>query len=153
VIIYIAQDLIYDSGERLGLPPLPSSSQSESSEDNSIQENTHTVEESSDDQSVGPIPGSRKMGSEDPIQIDSSSEDNDFIVEDDDEGQNIALPMEYSINRAQPVEMSFKVVVQLFVHVACQSHHLRETYMEARLKGYFIHSSLQSLLILIALTR
>ncbi|PVF97780.1 hypothetical protein CPB86DRAFT_706347 [Serendipita vermifera] len=107
-------------------------------EEDSDQESTHITDEDSDGQPIRPIPGSHKAGSAaDPVQVDSGSEEDDFIVKDDEEEEIISLPMEYSMNRAQPVEISFKVVVQLFVHVACQSHHLRATYMEARLKGTY----------------
>ena len=134
-LVYQAAVFISRSSISLGLPPLPSSQSVSNSEDSSHE---NIVDEDSEGEPLKPIPGSHKIGSSsDPIQVDSSDEEDEFIVEDidDDDNQIASLPIEYSMNRAQPVEISFKVVVQLLVHVACQPHHLRATYMEARLKG------------------
>ncbi|KAG8838179.1 hypothetical protein FRC18_005943 [Serendipita sp. 400] len=114
-------------GQRLGLPSDPEESDDgESGSGNG----------SEDETSFKPIPGARKLGS--PISVESdeasSGGTEDFVVEDDgDNSVAMELPLQFSMHRAQPLAVSFKVFFQLLVHIACQPSHLREIYVKERL--------------------
>ncbi|KAG9055010.1 hypothetical protein FS842_003388 [Serendipita sp. 407] len=113
--------------QRLGLPSDPEESDDgESGSGNG----------SEDETSFKPIPGARKLGS--PISVESdeasSGGTEDFVVEDDgDNSVAMELPLQFSMHRAQPLAVSFKVFFQLLVHIACQPSHLREIYVRERL--------------------
>jgi hypothetical protein len=107
------------------------------------------TEESSEEEVFMPLPGARKPGSKPNLRLEedesgsgseSESDDKntvnseDFIVEDEGDVQ-VVLPDQFSNLAAQPEERAFKVLFQLFVHVACQPAELRKEYMKARLKG------------------
>ena len=138
-LVCVAQTM---AGERLGL-------QRASSESNSSQESSYDAEnvitEDEVDTAFKPIPGARdptgkREKSCDPADDDSESGSDDtegFIVDDEDEGavQELDLPMQFSMSRAQPLALSFKVFFQFLVHVACQPPRLREAYIDARLSG------------------
>ena len=79
-----------------------------------------------------------------PFQQDSDSDDrggdgndndmDDFVVQDD--GSVIPdLPMAFSRHGHQDMRLDFKVVCQLFVHLAMMPMDERRTYMEKMLKG------------------
>lgn len=124
-------------GQRQGLPELPSSD-SQSSEEESENEIIELDSDGEEKTRYKPIPGARKgPQSSSPINLDSSSDDvENFIVDDEEEADGgISLPMQFSMTKAQPLGASFKVFFQLLVHVACQPNHLRVTYMKARLNG------------------
>lgn len=122
-------------GQRQGLPELPSSN-SESGDEGS-DEDIIELDSEGEEVRVKPIPGARKGDVQDsPAHEDSSSDEDEFIVEDDEGAQDVVnLPMQYSLSRAQPLVVSFKVFFQLLVHVACKPNHLRATFMKARLDG------------------
>lgn len=130
------------AGERLGLRKAPS--QSNSSQESSCDAENVTTEDEGDT-AFKPIPGARDLTgkrakSPDLADDDSESGSGDtegFIVDDEDEGavQELDLPVQFSMIRAQPLALSFKVFFQFLVHVACQPPHLREAYVNARLSG------------------
>jgi uncharacterized protein DUF4211 len=65
---------------------------------------------------------------------DSDNDMDDFVVQDD--GSVIPdLPMAFSRNSHQDTRHDFKVVCQLFVHLAMMAMNQRRTYMEGVLKG------------------
>jgi hypothetical protein len=76
---------------------------------------------------------------QDPQQEDSDGNDNDndmddFVVQDD--GSVIPdLPMAFSRHSHQDTGHDFKVVCQLFVHLAMMPMDERRAYMEEMLKG------------------
>jgi hypothetical protein len=130
------------AGERLGLRK--ASSQSSSSQESYYDADNATTEDEGDT-AFKPIPGARDLTgkgakSPDPADDDSESGSGDtegFIVDDEDEGavQELDLPLEFSMNRAQPLALSFKVFFQFLVHIACQPPHIREEHVNARLSG------------------
>ncbi|KAG8829951.1 hypothetical protein FRC17_005745 [Serendipita sp. 399] len=110
--------------QRLGLPPGPDSSENEATDENSS------------DAGFKPIPGARGPAGSSPVESDEASSvgTDDFVVEDDaGDSTTVELPLQFSMHRAQPLAVSFKVFFQLLVHIACQPSHLRESYVKERL--------------------
>ena len=71
---------------------------------------------------------------EDSDGIDSDNDMEDFVVQDD--GSVIPdLPMAFSRHSHQDTGHDFKVVCQLFVHLAMMPMDERRVYMEKMLKG------------------
>ncbi|TFK55040.1 hypothetical protein OE88DRAFT_1805440 [Heliocybe sulcata] len=60
--------------------------------------------------------------------------DDSFIVEDDSQVVTAELPSEFSMNTFQDLAHHFKIICQLFVHVAVQPPEKRHDYMETALK-------------------
>ncbi|KAH7914695.1 hypothetical protein BJ138DRAFT_1143392 [Hygrophoropsis aurantiaca] len=70
---------------------------------------------------------------------DEDDEDN-FIVKDDEKGpQATQLPVAFSMNTHQDLTHQFKIVCQLFVHMAVRPRYERRTFMEQmiRMEEYF----------------
>jgi hypothetical protein len=69
---------------------------------------------------------------------DSDSDTDDFVVQDD--GSVIPdLPMAFSRHSHQDTRHDFKVVCQLFVHLAMMPMDERREYMEKMLKGTILY--------------
>jgi hypothetical protein len=135
--ILFCHEIHTSTGQRQGLPELPSSN-SESSDERSDEEIIE-LDSEGEEVRVKPIPGARKGDVQDsPTNEDSNSDEDEFIVDDEEGAQDaFNLPVQYSMLKAQPLVVSFKVFFQLLVHVACKPNHLRETFMKARLDGMF----------------
>lgn len=76
---------------------------------------------------------------------DSDNDTDDFVVQDD--GSVIPdLPMAFSRHSHQDTGHDFKVVCQLFVHLAMMPMDERRAYMEKMLKGtiLYFHSAINS---------
>lgn len=79
------------------------------------------------------IPGQDSQ-QEDSDGNDSDNDMDDFVVQDD--GSVMPdLPMAYSRHSHQDIGHGFKVVCQLFVHLAMMPMDERRAYMEKTLKG------------------
>jgi hypothetical protein len=82
-----------------------------------------------DDERISPF--------QDPQDDDSNEDgddDDDFVVQDD--GAAIPeLPMAFSLHSHQDMSHDFKVVCQLFVHLAMIPMDERRTFMEEKLKS------------------
>ncbi|KAG1715708.1 hypothetical protein ID866_1471 [Astraeus odoratus] len=78
---------------------------------------------------------SEDSGSESDDDPTNSAEDDDFIVEDDSRGAlAIQLPAAFSMNTHQDLSHHFKVICQLFVHMAVRPPHERRPFMQHVLK-------------------
>jgi hypothetical protein len=128
---FILHEIHTGTGQRQGLPELPSSD-SESGEEGSDEEIIE-LDSEGEEVRVKPIPGARKGDVQDSPVNEEDSDEDEFIVDDEEDAVN--LPVQYSMQRAQPLVVSFKVFFQLLVHVACKPNHLRATFMKARLDG------------------
>lgn len=122
-----------DVGQRLGLPAEESSDEVSDEESDEDDEEVEEVEGQNGTR-FKPFRGSKPATEQaETIREHSNSDVDNFIEEDDEEVPE--LPMQFSSNRAQPLATSFKIVFQLFVHVACQQPHLREELMQSRLES------------------
>lgn len=90
---------------------------------------------SEDDDQVVPFQDSRPDdGNGDDYGDDNDNDMDDFVVQDD--GSVIPdLPVAFSRHSHQDTRHDFKVVCQLFVHIAMMPMDERRTYMEKMLKG------------------
>jgi hypothetical protein len=90
---------------------------------------------SEDDDQVVPFQGSQQDGGNgDDSGDDNDNDMDDFVVQDD--GSVIPdLPVAFSRHSHQDTRHDFKVVCQLFVHVAMMPMDQRRTYTEKMLKG------------------
>ncbi|KZT26355.1 hypothetical protein NEOLEDRAFT_1063304, partial [Neolentinus lepideus HHB14362 ss-1] len=93
--------------------------------------------EGEDDADV-PFEGARPSNLEDDYEASNNSRNDDevedsFIVEDDNQVVRTELPSEFSMNTFQDLAHHFKIICQLFVHVAVQPPHERHDYMDRAL--------------------
>lgn len=86
-----------------------------------------------DDLFVTPFAGAKPDTTDDGSHDDEDLPDDSFIVEDDDGPAE--LPMEYSMNTHQDLAHHFKIICQLFVHVAVQPPDERHAYMKETMKS------------------
>ena len=87
-----------------------------------------------DDDHVAPFQDSQQEDSDGDDRGDDNDDMDDFVVQDD--GTVIPdLPAAFSRHSHQDTRHDFKVVCQLFVHVAMMPMDERRTYMEKMLKG------------------
>ena len=83
-----------------------------------------------------PFFGARRDGTEDideGTSAQSRNDEDDFIVEDDSTAAN--LPAAFSMAARQDPAHLFKIVCQLFVHLAVRPANERHDYMEHILKS------------------
>jgi len=79
-------------------------------------------------------------GADDDLSNTITSDDDDFIVEDNVEGtQSINLPVAFSMNTHQDLTHHFKVICQLFVHMAVRPLPERRPFMKHVLKSKQLH--------------
>lgn len=69
---------------------------------------------------------------------DSEDEGLSGFIEEDS-GVALELPTEYSMNTFQDLMHHFKIICQLFVHLAVQDVDDRQSFMEQSLKGKLIY--------------
>lgn len=68
------------------------------------------------------------------------SGDDNFIVEDDERGGlTTRLPVAFSMGTHQDLAHQFKIVFQLFVHMAVRPTAERRPFMKKMLEGLFVH--------------
>ncbi|KAH7926318.1 hypothetical protein BV22DRAFT_1033035 [Leucogyrophana mollusca] len=98
----------------------------------------------SEGSNVTPFDGARPHRSEDDSSSGSeepqSQDEESFIVEDDENGpQATQLPVAYSMSTHQDLTHQFKIICQLFVHMAVRPKFERRTFMEQmlRVEEYF----------------
>jgi hypothetical protein len=71
---------------------------------------------------------------------EQTDEDEDFIVEDDEHGVSTTqLPIAFSMNTHQDLAHQFKIVCQLFVHMAVRSSPDRRPFMKKMLESMDVH--------------
>src|SRR5882762_5411368 len=103
-------------------------------------------QENSDGQHSLPFAGAKPTNSIDVDDLDddidqdnnktvSDSEAADFIVEDDSQVVAPRLPTAFSMNTHQDLAHHFKVICQLFVHLAVIPEKERRAFMEQTMKG------------------
>ena len=96
-----------------------------------------------DDQSTRSQGSQQDNGDQDRDNHGGSDEDediDDFVVQDD--GAVIPeLPMAFSLHGHQDMRHDFKIVCQLFVHIAMMPMNERREYMENILKGRCLYTS------------
>jgi hypothetical protein len=82
-----------------------------------------------------PFEGSRpeREGSATEDDAEQSDNESDFIVEDN--SAPVDLPGQFSRHRHRDLSENFKIVCQLFVHVALQPLKDRRLHMSQRLQG------------------
>ncbi|GJE90811.1 hypothetical protein PsYK624_069550 [Phanerochaete sordida] len=103
-----------------------------------------TSGEEEEEEDNGIIPGARPTHE---MSSDASEEEPEdeglsgFIEEDSN--QAIELPVEFSMNTYQDLMHHFKIICQLFVHLAVQPVDERREYMDARLKQEYFSVPLQ----------
>lgn len=94
---------------------------------------------------VRPFKGARPdrgEGSESPSGEDDG--DDNFIIEDDEQGGSTTrLPVAFSMNAHQDLAHQFKIVFQLFVHMAVHPTAERRPFMKKMLEGLYVHSHSQ----------
>jgi Domain of unknown function (DUF4211) len=99
-----------------------------------------------DDAHVAPSQDSQQEDSDGDDRGDDNDDMDDFVVQDD--GSVIPdLPAAFSRHSHQDTRHDFKVVCQLFVHIAMMPMDERRTYMEKMLKGtsLYIHKAVDYL--------
>ncbi|KAG1756738.1 uncharacterized protein EDB91DRAFT_1094178 [Suillus paluster] len=70
------------------------------------------------------------------VEHDQTDEDDNFIVEDDEQGLSpTRLPIAFSMNTHQDLTHQFKIVCQLFVHMAVRSTTERRPFMQKMLEA------------------
>ncbi|EGO21468.1 hypothetical protein SERLADRAFT_440729 [Serpula lacrymans var. lacrymans S7.9] len=102
---------------------------SESSDSNSDDDESHD--------SIKPFPGAKPgLDSDHNFSSDEGAEEkeDDFIVEDEGGTTATALPAEFSMSTHQDLAHHFKIICQLFVHMAVRPRFERRAYMEQILK-------------------
>lgn len=105
----------YPTGKKKGQPLSETSSSDEEDESEGTDESNADVK---------PFAGARPDN-----ESGSQQDEDEFIVEDDDE-EKVELPMEFSMNTHQDLTHHFKIVCQLFVHLAVEPAHRREAFMK-----------------------
>jgi hypothetical protein len=99
------------------------------------EEDSESQTNSEDD--VVPLPGAKP-------HVDSNSDGSQqsedeslggFIEEDSINAAVPELPVEFSMNTFQDLMHHFKIICQLFVHLAVQDPHNRDAFMNQSLKG------------------
>lgn len=103
-----------------------------------IESDSTSADESEDDV----LPGARPniLGTSDPPEEDEeASGDDDELVGFIEEDGNAAveLPAEFSMNTYQDLMHHFKIICQLFVHLAIQPPEYRQIFMTKQMKGIF----------------
>jgi hypothetical protein len=98
---------------------------------------------------VRPFKGARPdrgEGSESPSGEDDG--DDNFIVEDDEQsGSPMRLPVAFSMDTHQDLTHQFKIVFQLFVHMAVRPTAERGRFMKKMLEGLYVHVARRKALI------
>ncbi|KAG9038421.1 hypothetical protein FRB95_001278 [Tulasnella sp. JGI-2019a] len=82
---------------------------------------------------------------EDLPDIEPEEVDDSFIVEDDDEAVAVELPSQFSRQSHQDLSMHFKVICQLFVHLAVQEPEDREHFRRKEGKKEYFALSFNAL--------
>jgi hypothetical protein len=86
------------------------------------------------------LPGARPHipGTSDPSEDedDKSTDDLDGFIEEDNNNL-VELPAEFSMNTYQDLVHHFKIICQLFVHLALQEPGNRRAFMKKQSKGEF----------------
>lgn len=93
-------------------------------------------EEEEEEEEPAPFLGARRDGTEDieeSTSYQSREDEDDFIIEDDT--ATTALPTAFSMTARQDPAHLFKIVCQLFVHLAVLPASERHDYMEHILKS------------------
>jgi hypothetical protein len=71
---------------------------------------------------------------------EQTDDDDEFIVDDDEHGVlTTQLPMEYSLQTHQDLAHHFKIICQLFVHMAVRSASDRRPFMKKMLESMHVH--------------
>ncbi|CAL1704452.1 unnamed protein product [Somion occarium] len=107
----------------------------------SVQSDSEEVEE--DEDNAAPFARARPSnGNDDSASGGEASEEEEdtFIVEDDNK---VELPPEWSMSTYQDLTHHFKIVCQLFVHLAVQPPNDRRSFMEESLKSDYFSVPLQ----------
>ena len=84
-----------------------------------IKSDSEDEDEEEEENNAAPFTHARPSGNADDDEVGDEDEDDTFIVEDD-VSQAIELPAEFSMNSYQDLLHHFKIVCQLFVHMAVQ---------------------------------
>ncbi|KAG0707720.1 hypothetical protein DFH29DRAFT_895079 [Suillus ampliporus] len=103
-------------------------------------ESSESDTEQSEDSVVRPFKGARPDRNEESesssVEHDQTDEDDNFIVEDDEQGVSpTQLPIAFSMNTHQDLTHQFKIVCQLFVHMAVRSTADRRPFMKKMLEA------------------
>ena len=77
------------------------------------------------------VPGTSEADEDD---YDGADDNLGGFIEEDS-GAAIELPVEFSMNTYQDLMHHFKIICQLFVHLAVQEPENRRDFMEEQLKG------------------
>jgi len=72
-----------------------------------------------------------------------SDDSSSFIVEDDNQAVAAELPSEFSMRSHDDLSHQFKIIFQLFVHVAVRTSAERHTFMSEQVKGKLHHTGCQ----------
>jgi len=95
-------------------------------------------EDPSEEEQFKPFKGA-KLASKDTESSTGDENDSDdsssFIVEDDNQAVAAQLPSEFSMRSHDDLSHQFKIIFQLFVHVAVRTPTERHTFMSEQVKG------------------
>jgi len=95
-------------------------------------------ENSSNEEQLKLLKGTKlaSKGAESSTRDESDSDDSSsFIVEDDNQAVAAQLPSEFSMRSHDDLSNQFKVIFQLFVHVAVRTSVERHTFMSEQVNG------------------
>ena len=92
------------------------------------------VDESPDTPFSHARPSKTTIEEEDESEGAASDDDEAFIIEDDNA---VELPVEFSMSTHQDLKHHFKIICQLFVHLAVQDPDDRRVFMEDSMKCEF----------------
>jgi hypothetical protein len=74
-----------------------------------------------------PIPGARPSTASDDDEDSEEEDEDNFIIEDDGNEASFELPVAFSMDTHQDLSHHFKIICQLFVHLAVADD--REIFM------------------------
>ena len=98
------------------------------------EEDNVDVDESADTPFSHARPSKTTIEEEDESEGAASDDDEAFIIEDDNA---VELPVEFSMSTHQDLKYHFKIICQLFVHLAVQDPDDRRVFMEDSMKCEF----------------
>ncbi|KAA1471139.1 hypothetical protein DENSPDRAFT_837066 [Dentipellis sp. KUC8613] len=106
----------------------------------SSEESENDTSEDDEERMSRPFFGAKPSGAgalstdDEDVDDEDKDEDDDFIVEDDGSASAPALPFAFSMSSHQDLAHHFKILCQMFVHMAVRPADEREAFMEETLK-------------------
>ena len=98
-------------------------------------EELHSKSSSEEEEDSNPFDGAKPTDQLDSDEGENDEEVEDSFIEHDDNSARPDLPAQFNLNTFQDLDVQFKVIFQLFVHLGVKPANVRQEVMSAFMEG------------------